>query len=351
MKSYYKYFSFILLSFLLMSFYSITSYAADGFEGFAIHRDGAFLGTTWHAGLMDEANPTINLSVIHAGQSNNTIIYANWEDFLNGNTFKGFYYPTSGVPNSTTRDNIKIMARRVKDEGLMYTPLQQINYTITSGTKVEPSILTHCRCDGLVEYCYEYYNLRIYGDNLYWNITKMGSSYKSHHAGANVTPKKQAEDYMTKWMPAGKDLNIVNQKSGKSMDVCGPSSANGAIIQQWSYEGLSNQKFHLQHTNTSGNDYYSFRPLNAFSSAIEVENNSNVNGTEVQIWAIPSTGFLNSQKFRLVQNSDGSYKITTYGSGYSKVIEVASGNMNNGAPVKLYSDNGTEAQHWFFVPT
>lgn len=37
--------------------FTISSYAATGFEGYAIHRDGAFLNTTWHAGLMDEAHP------------------------------------------------------------------------------------------------------------------------------------------------------------------------------------------------------------------------------------------------------------------------------------------------------
>lgn len=37
---------------VIIMVFTISSYAATGFEGYAIHRDGAFIGITWHAGLM-----------------------------------------------------------------------------------------------------------------------------------------------------------------------------------------------------------------------------------------------------------------------------------------------------------
>lgn len=48
--------TFVFACMLLFAL-TICSYAAEGFEGYAVYRDGAFLGTTWHGGLMDGAHP------------------------------------------------------------------------------------------------------------------------------------------------------------------------------------------------------------------------------------------------------------------------------------------------------
>lgn len=348
----YKGFLSFVFIFLALIFFSVSSYAATGFEGFAIYRNGAFLGTTWHAGLMDEAHPKKSLPVIHVGQSNDAVVFDSWENFINkktsnNNAFEGFYYPKSGIPSSAKRNAIKALARNLRTKNLLYTATKQIDYVNSSNTKVEPNELTHCRCDGLVEYCYEYNDIRIYGNNSYWNISIRGSEYLNHHSLTSITPEKQAKNYMNKWTPNNKVIYIVNKKSGKAFDVRGPSSANGAIIQQWDYSNLSNQKFKLVYT--SSGSYYSFIPQNATGSAVEVQNNSSTNGAPIQIWAKPST-YLNSQRFRIVQNSVGAYKITTNGSGYSKVLDVTSGGLGNGVPLQVWTDNGTDAQQWFFVP-
>ena len=339
--------TFVFACMLLFAL-TICSYAAEGFEGYAVYRDGAFLGTTWHGGLMDGAHPKKEKPVTHAAQSKSTVQSGSWGSFINGNTFKGFYYPKSGVPTSAKRDLIKAMGKSLIDENILYTPIQQIDYKVTDSTWVLPSDITKIRCDGVVEYCYEYYGFRIFGNDTYWNISRMGSAYKSHHALATVTPKKQSEEYMTKWSHSGKIIYIVNRNSGKVLDVRGPSSANGTAIQQWDYANRTNQKFKMVYT-ASGN-FYSFVPQNATSAPIEVENNSTENGTKIQIWAKPSSGYLNSQRFRIVPNSDGSYKITTYATNYQKVIEVGSESTSNGASVDLWSDNGRIHQHWYLVP-
>lgn len=254
----------------------------------------------------------------------------------------------SGIPSSAGRDNIKSMGRSLINENLLYTPLKQINYNSTSSTWVYPADLTQCRCDGVVEYCYEYYGYRVFGNDSYWDISRMGDSYKNQHALATVTPETQANNYMLKWFPTGRTICLINQNSGLGLDVNGPSSANGTNLIQWQYNATTNQQFKLEYTYSGA--FYSFVPQNATSSAIEIQNNSSTNGTVVQIWEKQSWGYMDSQKFRLNQNANGSYDITTYGSGYTKVIDVGGAYTNNGASVNIWDANGSATQHWFFVP-
>jgi hypothetical protein len=80
---------------------------------------------------------------------------------------------------------------------LGYTPLYQIDHSVGSGSWVYPDDLYLIRCDGVVEYCHEWYYYRIYGNDTYWNITKGGFATMDHHSGTAVTPKSQAQSYMT----------------------------------------------------------------------------------------------------------------------------------------------------------
>ena len=110
--------TFVFACMLLFAL-TICSYAAEGFEGYAVYRDGAFLGTTWHGGLMDGAHPKKEKPVTHAAQSKSTVQSGSWGSFINGNTFKGFYYPKSGVPTSAKRDLIKAMGKSLIDENIL----------------------------------------------------------------------------------------------------------------------------------------------------------------------------------------------------------------------------------------
>ena len=338
-----------LLNALFLCF-TIPCNAATGFAGFAIFRDGAFWGTTWHAGMMGEDHPVNANPVVHAWQSNSTVIIDSWDNFLDNNTFQGFYYPSNVIPSSNDRDTMLLVASFLTLESILYTPIRQIDYIDTSEEYVQFDEITMMRCDGVVEYCFEALNYRICGSYDYWNITKRGAQNKAEHSYATVTPKKQAQNHMVKWIPDNNVVYVVNKRTGKALDVRGPSSLDGSLIQQWSYQGLSNQKFFVAHTTSSGNDFYSFRPQNATSSAVEVQNNSSVYGTPLQIWTIPTGGYLNSQRFRFEQNSDGSYKILTCGSNYLKAIEVPPTSTNNGEVIRINTDNGTDWQRWFFVP-
>ena len=69
--------TFVFACMLLFAL-TICSYAAEGFEGYAVYRDGAFLGTTWHGGLMDGAHPKKEKPVTHAAQSKSTVQSGSW---------------------------------------------------------------------------------------------------------------------------------------------------------------------------------------------------------------------------------------------------------------------------------
>ncbi len=47
------------------------------------------------------------------------------------------------------------------------------------------------RCDGVVEYIYEWYGYRVYGSNDYWDVTEHSAKIKDHHSGIAITLKKQ----------------------------------------------------------------------------------------------------------------------------------------------------------------
>ena len=51
----------------------------------------------------------------------------------------------------------------------------------TSQSRIEPKDITQMRCDGVVEYCFEYCNYRIFGDDGKWNISKNNQSCVTHH--------------------------------------------------------------------------------------------------------------------------------------------------------------------------
>lgn len=332
----------------LLALSSLSSHAASGLEGYAIHRDGAFFGTTWHAGIMDEAHQKINLPVTHAGPNLlDTITYASWADFIDGNNFAGYYLPKTAI-DSAGRTKVRNLARKLVAETILYTPVQQINYSASSSVVwIEPEHITSMRCDGLVEYCYEYYTYRIFGSNSQWDISRNGNQLE--HALAAITPKSQAQTFMNIWPIVGTNINLINAKSGKGLDVCNGSAANGTYLQQWDVTGGggANQQFKI----TASGDFYALHPTHAPGSAVEIVNCSSANNALVQIWAKPSSGYMNSQKFKFVMTSNGSISIRSYASSYTKAISVLGGSTANGASIVQLDASNSLERLWWLVPS
>lgn len=175
------------------------AYAATGNQGYAVYRDGVLGNYSWHAAIMSLPHwNSANLPVIHHPGSGKWVEYGTWPEFMGGKVYQGVYRPKT-APTSANRDSFLYMGRRLIDERVSYTLLYQVYYnTSAAGTWVDPGEITSMRCDGLVEYIYEWYGFRVYGSDALWDVTRASWSGREHHSGNLVTPKSQAQSYLTK---------------------------------------------------------------------------------------------------------------------------------------------------------
>jgi hypothetical protein len=188
---------FIFFSLFSLVMINAHAYAASGFQGYAIYRDGVFFNYTWHAGMMDGPYYDSYLPVLHAPGSGSYVKWDTWNNFMKGNNFKGVYRPKR-QPSSSERDRFVALGRKLRSEHIPYTLIYQVNYnTKTSGTWVDAEEITQMRCDGVVEYIYEWYGFRVYGHDQYWDVTKNSAINRDHHSLNLVTPKSQT-GYLSK---------------------------------------------------------------------------------------------------------------------------------------------------------
>lgn len=143
---------------------------------------------------------------------------------------------------------------------------------------------------------------------------------------------------------SGRIYCLRNANSGKYLTV--PSSTNGTDLTQSSFSGSDNQKFYVAYD--SSRQDYAFIPLSAAISAIEIEGNSANNDAPVQIWTSQFYGEMVSQCFKIVQNSNGSYRILSYASNYTKAVVVKNASTAENWPIVQYTDNGSTNGHWYF---
>ncbi|MDR2513708.1 MAG: hypothetical protein LBD02_00680 [Christensenellaceae bacterium] len=148
--------------------------AATGAQGYAVFRDGVFTTYVWHAGMM-YTSTSASYSVIQASGSGKTVGLVTWSTFMNSgsasNTFKGVYRPNQFI-SSLTRDNAAAMANQLKNLSLPYCLAQILQYSApVSNTWVGITNLIAMRCDGVVEWCYEYLGYTIYGGTD-WDISR-----------------------------------------------------------------------------------------------------------------------------------------------------------------------------------
>ncbi|SHH76667.1 hypothetical protein [Clostridium grantii] len=196
MKKNKKYYVIVLLGVLLTVFINKNVDAVSGNQGYAVYRDGAFGGLFWHAAIMNNPYSTsVDAVVHHSGKG--YVQRDSWTKFIDGNSFKGTYRPKS-TPSSADRDLFVAMGRKLADDQISYNAAYEVYYnTSTSGSWVNTNEITSMRCDGVVEYIYEWYGYRVYGSDTYWDVTKVSFWGRDHHSGTAVTPEKQAS-YLTK---------------------------------------------------------------------------------------------------------------------------------------------------------
>lgn len=176
-----------------------------GYKGYAVYRgitkDIVIVDNVrinWHAGFMNKPFANQTDSVIHVLDDNSTAVRTDsWSRFIAGEAYHGIYKPKTEISED---DRIKVinLARELADLEIDYVLTTQMEANIPENiSKIEPDNITALRCDGLIEYCYEYYGYKIYGNNNNWDISKANPDNLSHHSVLGIRPKNQAEDYMT----------------------------------------------------------------------------------------------------------------------------------------------------------
>ena len=171
--------------------------AASGSQGYALYRDGVALNLNWHGGLLVEPS-TYNYgdAIVQASGFNTNTSYVAYNRFLDGNTFMGVYRPFT-IMSDHQKDLVVATARTLAGRGIGYILEDQMKANSTS-SKFYPQHIQSLRCDGVIEYCYEYNGIKVYGGNN-WDISKNSEAEISAHKGLyNINPKRQAELYLNK---------------------------------------------------------------------------------------------------------------------------------------------------------
>lgn len=183
--------------------YSVTTQI--GYKGYAAYRDLSFNIDSaivsfddWHAGLMDEPYASYNLPIIHVSKDSSSLVtWDQWSTFLDNLTYRGLYKPKQELSDNQ-RTLVVSLARELRTKDIGYIVTHQLQATLwPDRTKIEPDAIVSLRCDGLIEYCYEYYGIRIFGSNDLWDISVSSAENLAHHSYKNIMPKKQAQNYMT----------------------------------------------------------------------------------------------------------------------------------------------------------
>lgn len=180
--------------------------AATRYQGYAIYRDGvpaSWVSGGYHAAILVEPLVTsTNTPIVHATYGS-SVSKVTWDTFMNGNnTYQGVYKPSSQSINKYQRYDVYETAIQLKNCNIPYTAAKQLEYnTYGCGTYIQPWFVTAMRCDGVVEYCYEYNGVRVYGSDANWDVSRNDSTCNSVHFGNLITPKKQVDDYMTRVLP------------------------------------------------------------------------------------------------------------------------------------------------------
>lgn len=183
-----------------------------GLGGYAAYRDGvsgSFPGVDnlqWHAAMIvSKSWPDINL--VHAPGGKPGALkpteFADYATFLNGNTEIGYYRPSSATASfdAEKRQAITNTAREIGYNRIPYYILVPIQYDSVPSSQYyySPDDIKTIRCDGVVEYCYEYNLIRVSGVGNTWNIARNDTSSQMWHEDlVHVNPKTQATQYMVK---------------------------------------------------------------------------------------------------------------------------------------------------------
>ncbi|MEO7719031.1 MAG: RICIN domain-containing protein [Capsulimonas sp.] len=186
-----------------------------------------------------------------------------------------------------------------------------------------------------------------------------GANFYDVTSGSNGKPAVAGYDLVTGWgSPKGQALinylsgstgdapffMIVNQTSGKCLDLIGGSLSNSANTNQWSYDyNGPNQRWAL--VPTEGGNHFKIVSW-VSGKSVSVSNDSTANSA--QLWAYDYTGNNPSQQWDLVDAGNGWYNIKNVRSGL--LMDVSGSSTADNAKIQQYANTNSGAQRWRFQP-
>jgi hypothetical protein len=193
----------VLICLIALSFITITSIsisdnalAAAPWNGYAIYRSGVMWNLNDHAGLMDGSTMNDPNPVLHAKGYGDTVKIDSWINFTASNAlFVGVFKPNNCTITPTIAGYFVAKARELR--GIPYNVLDQIVYDAGSSYWVYPGDITHLRCDGVVEYVYEWCSFRVGGPDSSWDISRNLIANYWEHSAFFITPRKQHTELLT----------------------------------------------------------------------------------------------------------------------------------------------------------
>lgn len=151
------------------------------------------------------------------------------------------------------------------------------------------------------------------GDNQKWKIQ-------------NVDTVKEDSEYV-----------ITSVNSNKVLDVENNSDENGALIQQYEYNGNNNQIWYIRYID----DKYFYIESKNSGKVIDVKNQDTQNGTIVYQWEYNGQ---DNQLWYFEMDNNGCYKIKSKQS--NKCLDIAGISLDNGAKLQIWQDENGDNQKW-----
>lgn len=182
-------------------------------------------------------------------------------------------------------------------------------------------------------------------DNTY-TLESLGSGLRlTAWSDGRVTQEAASDSEAQQWVPDIAEAGSVvlrNADTGKVLDIKGASTASGAVVQTYAANGSDAQRFYFTTVYQLASEMYAVQALRSPSMVVEVSGGSFSNGAKVQLYKSNDTG---AQKWNITRNGDGTYTIVNAMTG--SALDVKNGSAYSGATVQQYAKNGSTAQKWY----
>ena len=141
-----------------------------------------------------------------------------------------------------------------------------------------------------------------------------------------------------------KSFFIKNAYSGQYLDVYNGNTTSYTNVQQWPYNGGSNQRWYI---NYNGDGTFTFYSEVGNNMVLDINEYDPNNGANVQIFE--SNGSI-AQKFKIGYTSSSTYVIVTQASNFTKAISTANSVCTAGENVHQYDYAGLWSERWILDP-